>query len=62
MKKRVPVLRVIVALVPVVRTIIQQLKEANRDGQITPEEVSDALLAGVAVALDEVAPTIINEL
>ena len=62
MKKRVPVIRVIVALVPVIRTIVQQLKEANNDGKITPEEVSDALLAGVAVVLDDVAPTLIDEL
>ena len=50
-------------LVPMIREIISQLRAAKADdGRVTPDEISDALLAGVAVALDEIAPDLADVL
>ena len=46
----------IIKLVPMIREIIEQLRAAKQDdGKVTPDEIADALLAGCAVALDEIA-------
>ncbi len=61
--KKFPIARVIVRLVPMIREIIEQLRAAKQDdGKVTPDEISDALLAGVAVALDEIAPDLADVL
>ena len=62
-KKKLPIALIIVRLVPMIREIIVQLKAAKADdGKVTPDEVADALLAGVAVALDEIAPELADRL
>lgn len=61
--KKFPIALVIMRLVPMIREIISQLRAAKADdGRVTPDEISDALLAGVAVALDEIAPDLADVL
>ena len=61
--KKFPIALVIMRLVPMIREIISQLRAAKADdGKVTPDEISDALLAGVAVALDEIAPDLADVL
>ena len=62
-RKKLPIALIIVRLVPMIREIIVQLKAAKADdGKVTPDEVADALLAGCAVALDEIAPELADRL
>ena len=62
-RKKFPIGLVIIKLVPMIREIIEQLKAAKQDdGKITPDEIADALLAGCAVALDEIAPELADKL
>tara|TARA_R100000152_G_C6734981_1_gene159246 strand:+ start:206 stop:403 length:198 start_codon:yes stop_codon:yes gene_type:complete len=62
-RKKLPIALIIVKLVPMIREIIIQLRAAKADdGKVTPDEISDALLAGVAVALDEIAPDLATRL
>ena len=62
-KKKLPIALIIVRLVPMIREIIIQLRAAKEDdGKVTPDEVADALLAGCAVALDEIAPQLADRL
>ena len=62
-RRKLPIALIIVRLVPMIREIIVQLKAAKADdGKVTPDEVADALLAGCAVALDEIAPELADRL
>lgn len=62
-RKKLPIALIIVRLVPMIREIIVQLRAAKADdGKVTPDEVADALLAGCAVALDEIAPELADRL
>ena len=62
-RKKLPIALIIVRLVPMIREIITQLRAAKADdGKVTPDEVADALLAGCAVALDEIAPELADRL
>ena len=62
-RKKLPIALIIVRLVPMIREIIVQLKAAKADdGKVTPDEVADALLAGCAVALEEIAPELADRL
>ena len=62
-RKKLPIALIIVRLVPMIREIINQLRAAKQDdGRVTPDEVADALLAGCAVALDEIAPELADRL
>ena len=62
-RKKFPIGLVIIKLVPMIREIIEQLRAAKQDdGKVTPDEVADALLAGAAVAIDEIAPELADRL
>jgi hypothetical protein len=62
-KPKIPIALIIVRLIPMIRAIIEQLRAAKQDdGKVTPDEVADALLAGVAVAIDEIAPELAERL